>query len=873
MTTNTMLTRSRLVELIGLSELARVTLVTAPAGYGKSTLVAQWADCTAHPVAWVPLSPDSNNPARFRAQLAAAIDAACPDCDALTQNDGALDEIAATLDVLVREGRQPVIVVDDLHVLENSEVHDAIDGLLVKLHEDVHVILISRATPPLPLARLRADGAVREVTAADLAFTLDETREVVERIVPQRLSAAQIATLEARTEGWIAGIRLALSSLGRVAADAVQSLIDTWPAARQLDDYIVEEVLATLPDDVREFVLRTVILPELSPDLCNAVLGIDVSARLIEEARRRLVFVRQLDANVDTLVYHALFAESAGRIADLKWPASDRLERHRRAALWYERAGRLEAAVDQAIAAEDWVLAEQCMRPLGKAMMDSGRVPSRLYWLSKLPEARVLADPHMARWYISALQYSGRMREAQRAFAVAGPMWEASGDPVQLGYAASARTMIAAMNGEIDQALALTYEALRHYPAEHAVDRMNAWTAVIQFEFQRGNDEAVEHAYRQAALCREALPAEQWWWTFQVELERANQLALRGNLEAARELCQMVLDRLPTMYRINEPRVRVLLAAIALERNDLDDAASQAAGVACGLEALPIQNWHSDALLVLARVYDAMGDIDRASIMLRRMRDLYTQHGGERSLHRLDALQATIWLREGRLGLANAWARHAHIVDQPWVRVFGDVDPRLSVARVELAAGQHDRAETRLRLLIERTKASRLWSEIVPLCMWHVVACVELDDDAAALASLRTALRHGIPGGFVRSFRTPGYDLRPFLDRVRHKLPADEACRADSVLGAAPADGPDLPAEAWPRPERRHAGRAIDTPLSSREQQVLRLLHGGCTNQEIAERLFITERTVKKHVGNILRKLDVANRTAAVLRALELELL
>ena len=858
--------RPRLEDLIERPSLASITLVTAPAGYGKSTLASQWARSTERGVAWVALGPESNTTGGLLAQIVAAIQSAFQ-ADVPAEM-GSFDDVVDCLDALARAGRRPVVVLDDLNQVENQEAYEAMAGVLGRLPDGVHMILISRTVPALPLGRLRAQGRVRELTEDDLRFTPAETSAIVGNVAPERLTADQVATLGARTEGWIAGIRLALASLERVDSVEVQSIVDTWPVSHWLDDYVVEEVLGGLPEVVREFVLRTANLPELTPQLCDEVLGIETSAALIDEVRRRLVFVRPVDVNGDALAYHALFAESAGRIADRALPVSDRRERLRRAALWYERAGRLEAAIDQAVAAEDWEIAERCIRPLCRELMDRDSHHSRLHWLSKLPEARVLADPDMARWYISALQYTGQIREAQRAFVDVEPRWQASGDPAQLGYAASTRTMFASMNGELDLALELSHEALRHFPPDYAVDRMHSWTGVMQFEFQRGDDEAVAHAYRQAALCRERLPAEQWWWTALVEPDRANHLALRGDLRAAWDLAHELLTGLPATYRRYEAKIRAFIAAIALEWDRLDVAARHVPSIERDLEDFPLQIWHQDALLVVARVYEAMGDNEQSAATLLRLRELQIEHGGRRLQYRLEAVQVPAWLDAGQLGRAKAWAEHAQIADQPWVRVFGDLDPRLMRARVHLAGGQAARAGDELSALQEQAVGARRWAELVPLCAWQAVVRLDLGDEDGALAAFRTALHHGMRGGFVRSFLTPGYDLAPFLRRVREHLTADEIAYAHRVIG-----GNGNGRFSAPSPTASDSSNQnCRSSLSERELQVLGLLHAGCTNQEIAERLYITERTVKKHVGNILRKLAVKNRTAAALRALEMGL-
>ena len=850
----TMIPRPRLIESIASPTQAPLTLVTAPAGYGKSTAVEQWASETNSRVAWVPLGRVSNSPDRFSAQVATAIAGSLPD-ETDGPADATFESILDRLFEISRRGETLSLIFDDYQVIENSEIHEVMDGLLDRLPDGIHVILLSRTIPLLALGKLYANGHVRHLTEADLGFTRHEIESICNQAAPGRLTESQLDTLAQRTDGWIAGIRLALASIEQVDGKEVQSIVDAWPVSRWLDEYIVEEVLEALPDEVRQFVLATVILSELNPELCDEALGIQTSARLLDEVRRRLVFVRPAGSKGEGLTYHALFAESVRDIAARHIPAGVRRERHRRAAQWYADRGNLEAATEHAAQAKDWDMAERFVRPLASSLMDTDRSISRLYWLRKLPIDRILADPHMARWYISALLYAGRGREGQRALARVDPAWRASGDPVQLGYSASCRCMVATMNGELDTALELAYEALSHYPEEYHVDRMHAWCGAMQFEFAKGNDERAAYAYHQALPCRDHLPSEQWWWTTITEPERVNQQAIRGNLHTAHRMYLDAIDDFPAIYRPHVVRLRYKLAAISLEWNRLDDALNECAMIEGDLAMLPEQIWHQDVRLVLARIYHAAGDTEAAERTLRELRSTYNQHGGRRLLHRMEAVQATIWLETGRAELARQWASHVAIGDGPWVREFGDIDPRAVRARAFVAEGDYALADSTLQVLIEQAVTAKLWVELVSLSMWHGATRASLGDEATARETIRTALTHGQRSGIIRSFATPGHDLTDIVGQVGSEMAEIDPAYLRSVM--------EFLSEGQASPATR-ARLASDSPLSARESEVLTLLQQGYSNREIADDLFITERTAKKHVGNILRKLGVANRTAAV---------
>jgi LuxR family maltose regulon positive regulatory protein len=852
------ISRNRLLDL--LDQHALVTLITAPAGYGKSTLAAQWVRQCGDRAVWVALSRSANTVSAFVGEIWRAITAGTEKRE--TGEDRAtVDAIVRRLHDLTATGPDLTLIFDDVHVIENRDVQEAMDALIAQLTDRVRIMLLNRTQLSLALGRLRSRGLVREITAADLDFTQGEVGEVIRHLAPGRLTNAQIVTLATRTEGWIAGIRLALASLEQIEPTRVQSLVDTWPASRWLDDYIVEEVLAALPPDVRDFVLQTAMLASLHPALCNEVLGIDHSAALLDEISRRLVFVRPGGVG-SGLTYHALFAESVSRIAARRFPASHLLDLHRRAAAWFEQQGNLEAAIDHAVAAKEWDVAVRSARVLCCHLAESDLSHSRLHILRQLPEPLILADPELAQWYCSALRYSGRIHEARRVHLAALPMWLASDIPAYHGHAKSFPIFQAMLDGDVDRALRLCYESLSRYPFEYALERLHVWGTVFELEFLCGNDVVAEQAYLQAAQCRDLLPPEQMWWLLTIELNRANHQVLRGHLTAAAGTYRHALITLPGVFRSHAAKIRFRLAAILLEQNDLDSAANEASAILHDIETFPHYVWYPEALMVVAQVQNALGDLKAMAGTLQRVRTMYELHGGKHNLHRLEALETVLWSHHGQHGLVRAWASQAQMGEYSGVRIFGDADPRLALVRAEVLDEQYSRAGAWLVSLIEEANGAKRWAEIVPLLMWQVVVQLAVEDEAGALASFRQALAHGGPSGMVRSFLTPGYDLRPFLARNSAHFTAAEK----SYLGRVPvfARSAVTPAqESAPDPEPI----ANLAQLSHRQREVLELLRQGRTNLEIAEQLFITERTVKKHVSGILEKLGVTNRTAAALYA------
>jgi LuxR family maltose regulon positive regulatory protein len=834
-----------------------ILLVIAPAGYGKSTLASQWTEHSLNPTAWVPLSGAVNGTTALCITIAHALNDA---------SDPPLRSIDAILDFLRRQsgtGSPLTLVFDDYHEIENRDVHDAMDGLLSHLPDQIRVILISRSQPPLSLARLRSLGCVDEITIDDLRFTADETAAVAEGIAPGLLTPEQVAALDNRAEGWITAIMLAMMALEHRDANQIPSLLDTWPTRRWIDAYVTEEILHRLPSEVQDFVLRTSFLPWLDSDLCNAALNIDKGGAYLDVLPEMILFVRPATPDGSTLSYHSLFGEAVRRVAAARLPIGDVHQVHAGAAAWLGAHGQPAAAVYHSVAIEDWAGATQWMKQVCRPMMDSDQHHSRLHWLEKLPESVILADADLARWFISALQYTGQMRRARQLYQQVLSHWTTSDDPVHRGYAASTAAYFSSLNGEVGLAMRYLHEALHFYPLSCHVERMHAWASLAGWIFATGNDDIAGAADRQASICRENLPAEQWWWTFQVEIEKANRAALRGDLRAAEAMFQQTLARLSATYRSQEGKIRFRLAAIYLEWGELAKALAEVQQIESDMETFPPHVWHSDSLFVMAEVYAGAGLVEPHSRIMQRLRDLYEAEGGESIRWRMESLEVAEWLRSGQLVLSQAWASDAPVETFTWVRIFGDPDPRVMLARVHLAEQQPERANDLLQTSINAGTTACRWAELVPLLVWQTVARLNMDDEVSARESLVEALRLGRIGRFHRAFRTEGHDIGPFVHRILPTLATEDADYLRQLSAVGLITIRDHPSAGLTAARRRATLRSHHSVLTGREQEVLSLLVEGLTNKEIGERLYISRRTVQKHVINILAKLGVPNRTAA----------
>jgi LuxR family maltose regulon positive regulatory protein len=858
--------RPRVLGLIDRPGAVSVTLIVAPAGYGKSTIVAQWVGAGTRNAAWIALNPGCNDPNVFLAQLAAAVGAVASTGDA-----EARPETTSDLITLLRESSGPgaprALILDDYHLIENRDVHRIMDGFVAALPPDVHLLMLSRTMPPVALGRLRVEGRVRQITDVDLRFTDEEAQELIGGRA-DRLNPGQVGRLVQRTDGWIAGIRLAILAIDRLGMEQIDTLIDSLSEHQWLDDYIVEEVLNTLPEELRAFVLDTVGLEMLDPGLCDAVLGIDHSVALIDEAMKRLVFTRRAVRAGSPVTYHPLFADCVKRIAKRHRGADELKERHRRAAVWFARQGHRAEAIEHAVAAGDWDLAQQVIRDLCRQLRAHGQTYSVIHWLAKLPDEILTSHLDLTVWKSAALLIGGQVGEAMRLLKHAEHALEESDDSALRAELKGCQAIAAAHQGELDQALELTYRRLRYTaPGDHG-DLLQIWAHICELEFLRGNHDVAEEAYRNAAGTLAHLPAEQRWWTVYTQITRTNHMAIRGDLESAHRHYRHELDHLPGQYRDALGRYHYRLAAIALEWNDLEQAQAEVERFLPDLEVFPWQVWFPEAWLTAAKVYRAAGYLDAAQETMKHLLELMREIGETHIADRARALQAIWSLEDGDLPAAHIWAEKVRPGSAFWAHTFGENSIPESLIHLRVAERDFAEAFSLLQRYLREGNERKRWAELVRLRSWEVAVQLKIGNEAAARDALREALRLGMPGRFVRSFFPPVDWIEPFYSSVRPALPATEAAYLGRLLG-----------ERQPTPflEMHHlppvANPALLNLLTSREREVLALARDGLTNREIADRLYIGESTIKKHLARSFVKLDVTNRTAAVSRAQEIGLL
>ena len=886
--------RPRLVQRLRAGTSGELVLVCGPAGFGKSSLLADWVHSDQRPVAWLSLDAADNDPVRFWRHVAAALDGVRPGVAdrARTQLTGAS---AASLDgavtTLVNElsaiPDELTLVVDDYHLVEAPEVHRSLEFLLDHLPSSLHLVVASRSDPPLPLARLRARGQLTELRAGDLRFTHGETAELLRRTVGRELPAPVVAALGERTEGWAAGLQLAALSLqGR--RDVTRFVQEFSGSHRFVLDYLTEEVLERQPDDLRTFLLETSILERLSGSLCDAVVGREGSQRRLESVERASLFLIPLDEERRWWRYHHLFADllraSLQRLHPARVP-----ELHRAAATWYEQHGLPDDAIRHALAAEDMTRAASLVeRHFEEQIWRRAEGATLVSWLAALPAQAIHRRPVLTLGQAYVTLMTGRLEEVEPLLAVAERALKRADDEPYLASIdrqdsvlanvpaaiAIARADLARLGGDADREQAFALVALGDLTEQDVLLGAIARYQIAYADWLGGRVAAAER--EMAELFEERVASERQDLALRAAFDLGGVQQAQGRLGAAQRTYQRGLEvAVSTGSPASSGMAHVGLAEVCFERDETVAATEHAT---IGIELcrrLAYAPALVAGLLTLARVRQADGDTAGALTAVEEAEAAMPDSVVDLR-NPLPALRARLAVAGGQLEEAARWARGRGLAvdDKPvYLR-----EPEYRVyARILLAqqnpAGALELLERWRRLAVAQGRAA----SVLRLRVLAALAHADAGDQPAALAALAEALVLAAPERYLRVFLDEGAPLAALLRELVLGRRV-ESLGVDSV----PRDFLARVSEAFDRrgvpvlpPARRGAVAApgMLQPLSTREHEVLVLLAAGHPNRAIAEELFITVDTVKRHISHVFDKMGVANRTQAVARARELGLL
>ncbi len=877
--------RPRLGERLDRGIASKLTLISAPAGFGKTTLLAEWL--TARPsagtsLAWLSLDRDDNHSQTYWTYVIAALRTAAPEVgmSALASLDASRPPpIQTTLTTLVNDvdtvDGEIILVLDDYHVIEAPEVHEGMAFLLDHLPQRLHLVIVTRADPALPLARLRARGELVETRAADLRFTANEAAAYFNGVMGLHLTAPDMAALEGRTEGWIAALQLAaLSMQGR---DDVAGFIAGFAGDdRYVVDYLVEEVVQRQSSLVQAFLLQTSILGRLSGALCDAVTGQAGGKAMLESLDRGNLFLVPLDDQRRWYRYHHLFADVLqARLVDERPDEVPNL--HWRASEWYERNGEPSAAISHALAGDDYGRAADLIELAIPAARRDRQETTARGWLERLPDELIRTRPVLAVFYAGSMLTVGdldgvaeRLADAERWFdgpdAPPGQMVVVDEEAFRRLPALIAvyRAALALVRGDV---AATTSYAQRSLELVVDGDHLGRGAAAGLLGLAAWATGDLDAGYRSYADCLASLrQAGHIADTFGCAVALADIRMTQGRPRDAMRTYEQTLQLAsahPGPVLRGTADMYVGMSQIHRERDELPTAAqylvkSQELGEHMGLPQSPYRS-----RVAMARVREAEGDLGAALDLLDDAERLYVGDFFP-NVRPVPAMKAQLQARQGDLTRALAWVREQGLSvddDLSYPREF----EHITLARILLAeyTGHpaerviHQATDLLTRLLAAAEDGDRIGSVIEILVLLAVSQQLR-GNTSAGLVPLERALTLAEPEGYVRIFVDEGSPMAALLPAT-HDGAASYVRRLLTALG-----------ETVRIPSQK---QVLVEPLSERELEVLRLLGSDLSGPQIARELVVSLNTVRTHTKSIYAKLTVNSRREAVRRAEELDLL
>ncbi len=853
----------------GLASGRKLTLISASAGFGKTTMLSEWISLSniLHPrVAWLSLDEADSDPLRFLGYLIAALQTVQPELGQpvlaalqTPQPPPVAGLLTGLLNEIANLPKKLILILDDYHVINTRGVDDLLDFLLDHLPPQMHLVIASREDPDLPLARLRARGQLTELRTADLRFIPAEAAEFLNRVVGLNLSEAEVAALEVRTEGWIAGLQLAALSLQGQADPA--SFIQSFTGShRFVLDYLMEEVLHRQPPHLQNFLLRTSSLDRMCGPLCDAVLGnpFQPSIFTLESLERANLFLVPLDDERRWYRYHHLFGELLRKRLGQSLTPGEMDELHIRTSAWYEQNDLPFDAFRHAAAANNIARAERLIGHPAIGLHFRSVALAILEWLASLPQAVLEAHPRLLVRSATLLLVAGQTTGVEAKLQAAEAILQTPEPDAQsrdlLGQVACARATLALTRYDPATMIVQARRAMELLSPENLPFRFTAnWALASAYLFQGERAAALRASQAGIAI------SEQSGDTFSRILATSTlgqAQELENQLIAAAETYRSVLTLFGDYPQPNAEEALLGLARIHYEWDDLEAAETYAQ------RALHMARQYDRAIdrfilseVFLAQLKLARGEVEAAAAMLAQTEQTARQKNFILRLPEIAAAQVLVLLKQGNAPAAADLARR--------------FDLPLGQARALLATGAPAAALALLEPYRQQVEAKAWQDERLKALALQALARYQNGEKAPALQALGEALALAEPGGFIRLFVDEGENMRLLIADFRAsmgKSPHNLLAYADKLLAAF-----SPPAQSAISGERSsHQKSEI---LSPRELEILRIIADGLTNEQVANRLYLSLYTVKAHVRNIFAKLETANRTQAVARARELGLM
>ena len=887
--------RSRLQEKLDAGISARVILVSAPAGFGKTTLVAEWTKNAQLPVCWYTIDESDNAPGRFFGYLVAALRTMDPALgstllQALQTPDPPEihDLIPSLVNEIAAADGEFILVLDDWHLLDSRSIDDALTFLVTHLPAQMHLVLLTREDPPLPLARLRGRGQLTEVRTAQLCFTTEEATQFVNGLMGLGLDTAAVSRLNDRTEGWVAGLQMAALSL--VGRGDPEEFIESFTGThRFIVDYLVDEVLLRQSEETREFLLQTSILQRMTASLCNAVTGRSDGQETLERLERSNMLLVPLDDRREWYRYHQLFADVL-RANAVRQRGPDVALWHARASRWHDAQGQRTTAISHAFASRDFDLAADLVERTWPELSYGVRPMTWLAWAEQIPGSVANRRPVLTAATAWMLLDKGDLDSGAHRLRIAERLLSGEEENVVIsnsgefdalsGSTEAARAYLALIQGDTDRTIAHARRGLSLLPEG---DHFWHGTAFLFVGLAQWRDGELEAAYRSIAdsVSHQRAAGSYFYEAFgmtiladirmaqgrlreaQAEYQRildAGNSAQQGNLAQAGEPTQLIQD--PVALHAGLGELNRQWGNLERAEEHLNRGIEIRGRAVLPATIYRLYTARARTRESQGRYFEALTDLDEA--------ERHYRPGAVPDPFPIPALRARVWLRQERLQDALEWSRaggFGFVEEVPFLKEC----EYLTWARIAIASAPEGRDGSALQeciLLLDGLAKSAdqagRYANAIEASILEGIALAKRGDPEAAEESIGRALRMAQPEGFVQLFVDDAKALKPLLSRALARggspLFFKAVVRRVHNGGGEEASGME-------------ANRLLVEPLSSRELQVLGLINQGRTNQSVADELYIALSTVKKHLNNIFGKLGANSRTEALRRARDLGLL
>jgi len=877
----------------------KLTLISAPAGFGKTTLISEWISDGEWPSTWLSLDENDAEPARFLTYLVAALQRVAPEIGKTVWpglQSPQPPPIESVLTNLVNEiaalSKKFLLVLDDYHRVDTKVIDETLTFLLEHLPPSLHIVITTREDPQLPLAGLRARGQLTELRAADLRFTPDEAATFLNQVMGLHLSSADVTLLGTRTEGWIAGLQLAALALqGQGATHSEENRSQFIKAFagdnRYIVDYLIEEVLHHQPDHVRSFLLQTSILDRLCGPLCDVVTGQANGSMLLDALERANLFVVPLDDKRRWYRYHHLFADVLQALLQKQQP--DQVSAlHLRASQWCERNGLPATAIHHALSSDDLARAAELIE-LAWPPIYHGFQPTRwLNWVNTLPNEIIQVRPVLNAGSAWTYLDAGEIEAAEACLRDAEQWLSASADKQstttsikgtqKIGVAnkkefqllpasiASARAYLSLISADAPAAEKFARRALELFPRDEYYQRGIAAQFLGLAYWVSGDLESADQSLTDSV--ENLLLADNIYFQIVSMVFQANIRAAQGHRQEAATIYERCLQHTAEQAELGGVAdLYIGVSELHREAGELETAVKYLLKGKKLSEQAVLPGSASRWRAAMAGVKIAEGDLESAQDLLREVDHLYDPFP---NLRPIDALQAQVWVAQGRAALALDWAEKRGLSVDDELSYLSEFE-HLTLARILIAQYRQNQVDGALdktiRLLARLLQAAEIGDRgqsRIEILILQALAYQEQGKMAHALAALRQALTLAEPEGYLRVFADQGAPMRQLL-------------AASLAQGADPVYISRLMQAIEPQPdEESHPldpNQLLINPLSGRELEVLGLMANGFSNQAIANELVIAISTVKKHVNNIFGKLNVTSRTQAVNRVRDLDIL